>query len=140
MTAIVSMLLVILGSWLLVTVGTAYATGWHGLAKVYRAPHAPKPSHRGGIRGMNLDLDVGAHRLSSGADITASPEGLYMSKPWYMNLMQPPLLIPWKDLVRLAPTSSAGGRRDNSVAVRDGTEISFTQEAYALIEPYLRPR
>lgn len=137
MTDIASMVLVIIGSWLLYTVATAYSSGWRGLAKTYRSANAPKPAYRGGITGMNMDEDGQAHRPTTGADVTPAPEGLYMSKPWFMNVLQPPLLVPWNDLVHMTPISMEGSLRPTTVMARDGTKIRFRPDVFPLVERHM---
>jgi hypothetical protein len=110
------------------------ATGWYGLAKLYRTPVRADEKVWSGLMGMNDD--VRGRHLTMWASLTAAPEGLYLSLPWFFSFLCPPLLIPWRDFA-LVPNMDLDDYRQVKLYLGNGDNMTVTKQAYLAMEPHL---
>jgi hypothetical protein len=89
----ISLILLIAG-WILFAIPVSYMSGWHHLAKVYRASQ-PQSGERFRPWAASMRWNVNYNGMLS---VAAGPQGLYLSMIFLFRPGHPPLFIPWADI------------------------------------------
>ena len=127
--------IVVLGSLLVYQVLWSVGTGWYRLSKLYETPTRLGSKIGAGPISMNDDRQNGRLRLL--ADVTATPQGLSLSMPWFFTLACPPLLIPWKEFALVPKVELKGDHTRVKMHLRNGDTLTVMQPEYLAMEPYL---
>ena len=97
---------------------TTHSTGWSSLARLYsHSGPAPVATVR---RHVSFAVNGGAgFEFREMAKVAASPDGLYISVPFFLRFRKPPLLIPWDAVDHFSRTYWTCRRFDTEIHLRD---------------------